>query len=58
MGECRRYPPTPFQEMRQASALDPKKVQMVVVGYVAPVILDREWCGEWNEAPSASAPAN
>lgn len=54
LGTCHRNPPVPFQEMRQKSPLDPKSVGMILVAYFPPVILDREFCGEWQPAVAAA----
>lgn len=49
LGNCKRYPPTPFQEPRMG--LDAKPM-LVVVAYSAPVH-KTDNCGEWMPRPVA-----
>jgi hypothetical protein len=58
MGECRRYPPTPFQEPRANQIT--QKAMLVIVGYWSPVVLTSadHFCGEWQPKPLAANDAN
>jgi hypothetical protein len=58
LGECRRNPPTPFQEIRQNQLAN--KAMAIIVGYWPPVVLAApdHYCGEWQPKPLAVNDAN